>query len=80
MRGGERLIREAAGICYFMELHPGVLKRNAQSAEALLQAVSDLRPTRWYLADRPEVELSLEEDIFEQIGGESIIDVIGVAR
>lgn len=79
VHGGERLIREARGVCYFMELHPGVLKRAGQTAESLLQAVSDVRPTRWHLADQPELSLSLDRPIFEQIGEERICDVIGVA-
>jgi FkbM family methyltransferase len=79
VQGGEELIRGAGGVCYFMELHPGVLKRAGQSAESLLRAVSDLRPTRWHVADQPEVKISLDKPVFEQIGEERICDVIGVA-
>ena len=79
VQGGESLIRGAGGVCYFMELHPGVLKRAGQTAESLLRAVSALRPTEWHVADQPEVKLNIDEPIFEQIGEERICDVIGVA-
>jgi len=62
-----------------MELHPGVLKRTGQTAEALLQSVSKIRPTDWYLADQPELKLDPARPIFPQIGQERICDVIGVA-
>lgn len=78
--GGESLIRGAGGVCYFMELHPGVLKRTGQTAESLLRAVSALRSTRWHVADQPEVTLDLDKPVFEQIGEERICDVIGVAE
>jgi FkbM family methyltransferase len=77
--GAERVIREAGGVCFFMELHPGVLKRTGQTAESLLQSVSEIRSTQWYLADQPDLKLTLNTPIFEQIGEERICDVIGVA-
>jgi FkbM family methyltransferase len=77
--GARRVIREAAGVCFFIELHPGVLKRNNQTAEELLQLVSEIRSTEWYVADQPNIKLSLDISIFDQIGEERICDVIGVA-
>ena len=77
--GGKNLIKQAGGVCYFMELHPGVLKRTGQTAETLLQSVSKIRPTDWYLADQPELKLDPARPIFPQIGQERICDVIGVA-
>lgn len=77
--GAERVIREAAGVCFFMELHPGVLRRTGQTAESLLQTVSEIRATRWYVADQPDITLSMDAPIFEQIGEERVCDVIGVS-
>ena len=77
--GAERIIREAKGVCFFMELHPGVLRKKGQTAESLLRTVSGIRPTDWYVADQPELKLKLDAPIFEQIGEERICDVIGVA-
>lgn len=79
VKGAERVIREARGVCFFMELHPGVLKRTGQTAESLLQAVSEIRHTEWYVADQPDLKLTLSTPIFEQIGEDRICDVIGVA-
>jgi FkbM family methyltransferase len=80
VRGAERVIREAAAVCLFMELHPGVLRRTGQTAESLLQSVSTIRPTEWYVADQPDLKLIPGTPIFEQIGEERICDVIGVAK
>jgi len=78
--GAERLIREAKAVCFFMELHPGVLRKKGQTAESLLQAVSEIRATDWYVADKPELKLTPDAPVFQQIGEERICDVIGVAR
>ena len=77
--GAERVIREAGKVCFFMELHPGVLKRTSQTAESLLQSVAEIRSTQWYVADQPDLKLTLDAPIFEQMGEERICDVIGVA-
>ena len=78
--GAERVIREAGAVCFFMELHPGVLKRTGQTAESLLQSVSEIRHTDWYVADQPDLKLMSGAPVFEQIGEERIIDIVGVAK
>jgi FkbM family methyltransferase len=77
--GAREVIRGAKGVCYFLELHPEVLQRMGQTAESLLQAVSAVRPTDWYMADRPYLKLDITKPVFEQIGYEKVRDVIGVA-
>jgi FkbM family methyltransferase len=80
VKGAERVIREARAVCFFMELHPGVLKRTGQTAESLLQSVSEIRHTDWYVADQPDLKLMPGAPVFEQIGEERIVDIIGVAK
>lgn len=79
IEGAERMIVGANKVCYFVEIHPDVLRRNNQTPEQLLSAISDLRPTKWVLADLPALEIDLSRSFFEHIGGERICDVIGVA-
>jgi FkbM family methyltransferase len=77
--GAEKLIKQARRVCFFIELHAGVLKRNGRTAEDLLKAVESIRPVKWYLAHKPELEIVSGQSVFQQIGGEIICDVIGVA-
>jgi len=79
VKGAENVIRGAKGVCFFIELHPEVLRRMGQTAESLLQSVSEIRPTEWYMADRPWLKLDITRPVFEQIGYEKVRDVIGVA-
>jgi len=79
IHGGADLLRKAAAVCLFVELHSGALARKGRDARDLLGAVGGCRPVRWYSADQPELELDPMAPIFEQLGQQSICDVIGLA-
>ncbi|WP_157817831.1 FkbM family methyltransferase [Candidatus Thiodictyon syntrophicum] len=77
--GARKLIGSARRVCFFIEIHPETLKRTGTTAEALLGAVSSIRPVDWYVADRLDWTIDPSQGVLDQIGG-GIRDLIGVAN
>ena len=79
VRGAKELIASASKVALFVELHPEVLRRKNLTAELLLSEISEIRPMKWCLADKPYFKISSDSPVYDQIGRERVCDVIGVS-
>ncbi|WP_077730101.1 FkbM family methyltransferase [Methylocaldum sp. 14B] len=78
IEGAIETISKADNVCFFIEIHPDVLARNNCNAEDLLMTITNIRDTKWFIADAPLTMINPSKPFFEQVN-RKIYDVIGVS-
>jgi FkbM family methyltransferase len=75
--GAMMLIRHASEVVVSFEAHPRVLRRTGEDPIQIMRALRQIRPNFTFSVDLlPEVELTLERPLFEQVPADRVYNVI----
>jgi FkbM family methyltransferase len=76
LRGAEQCLRRAAGVAILCEAHPLVAKRTGEEPLDCWRYLRGLRPFQAEVSERPELRLSGDAPLFQQLSGPVIVNVL----